>query len=491
VDGKTDASTVPGDMLTQVLLGQLPMFFAAHPRDVCVIGYGSGVTVHSVLTHPVSRVDTIEIEPQVVEASRFFEGVNGAPLQDRRQNLILDDARSALAYRKQDYDVIISEPSNPWMIGVNNLFTTEFYAQVRHRLRPGGVFCQWIQAYELSDESLRVLLNTVTGSFRQAHLFGSHMGADMLVIASDEPVSLSPSAATLLQENPEVRGDLGRVGVTDLADLAIFYTVPLLPPEAGSLLNTDDNSWMQYRAPLEMLRGDDPDRGFLRGTLRNVVDLFFPGEDEGRALLELGRAAHRRGTLPTLQFLARQLSEKGDLQGAGELQALAAGLEAELTRGEQVRGALTASEARIGEGDPAGAREALKQAQSTGLSTSEEFARAGFILMTAGGYEQAERYLNRAVELGDPRYMYKSLASRGACRYRLGRPEEGLSYISRAKQADPEGSLAYLLMASAFFDAGHRDSAVQEITEGRRIAPGDPRFAESLRYFTAAPSHPQ
>src|SRR2546428_7939149 len=160
-------------MLTQVLLGQVPMFFARQPRGVCVIGYGSGVTAHAVLTHSIRRMDIIEIEHQVVAASPFFEDVNGKPLSDPRHQLVLDDARTALAYRPQEYDVIISEPSNPWMAGVNNLFTAEFYTLVRRRLRPGGIFCQWVQSYEMSGETLGTILDTLSSSFPHTHLFSS------------------------------------------------------------------------------------------------------------------------------------------------------------------------------------------------------------------------------------------------------------------------------------------------------------------------------
>ncbi|PYQ10438.1 MAG: hypothetical protein DMH00_11295, partial [Acidobacteria bacterium] len=347
VDGKTDASTTKEDMLTQVLLGQVPMFFARQPRDVCVIGYGSGVTAHAVLTHPISRLDIIEIERQVVEASPFFEDVNGRPLSDPRRRLVLDDARTALAYGPQQYDVIISEPSNPWMAGVNNLFTTEFYTLVRKRLRPGGIFCQWIQSYELSDESLKTLLDTLAASFPHVHLFASHLTADTIVLASDTPLSLVPGAAELFPDRPEVAKDLVRAGVTSLPDLAILYTSPLPPPLPGAVLNNDDNSLIQYRAPVEMLRGTEPQRAFIQASLQDLEPLFFPGVEENRVLLELGRACHRKGALATLTYLSGLLKEKGQSEAGAELLGLAEGLRAQLAREERVRASLTAGESKI------------------------------------------------------------------------------------------------------------------------------------------------
>jgi len=137
VSGKTDASTGVDDVRTQLLLGHLSALFAREPRDAAVIGYGCGATVRAVLAHPTIRsVDVLEIERGVIGASPFFECVNGSPLADPRTRLIVEDGRAHVTYTRRDYDVIVSEPSNPWMAGVGNLFTTEFYRAARSRLPP-------------------------------------------------------------------------------------------------------------------------------------------------------------------------------------------------------------------------------------------------------------------------------------------------------------------------------------------------------------------
>src|SRR5437867_5179238 len=230
VDGKTDASTSDADMPPQVLLGQLPFFFAHRTQDACVIGFGSGVTSHAVLTHPVRRLDNIEIEAQVIAASRFFEQVNDRPLADPRSRLLVEDARTALLYRPQRYDVVISEPSNPWMAGVNNLFTREFYNLVRSRLNPGGIFCQWVQSYEMSAESLQIMLDTLAGSFPQVHVFSLNRGSDLILLASDRPLALAPGASELFPDRPDVAADLERIRIRSLSDLAILYTAAMPAP---------------------------------------------------------------------------------------------------------------------------------------------------------------------------------------------------------------------------------------------------------------------
>ncbi len=138
IDGKVDASNGP-DMVTQKLLAHLPLLLHPEPRDVCIIGLGSGVTLGAALRHPIASADVVEISPEVVEASSFFAADNGRALEDPRTHLIVGDGRSHLQLTSRRYDVIISEPSNPWMAGVASLFTREFFEAARSRLAPGGI----------------------------------------------------------------------------------------------------------------------------------------------------------------------------------------------------------------------------------------------------------------------------------------------------------------------------------------------------------------
>ena len=136
-NGKVDAST-GDDMPTQISAGLLPLLL--HPRapaphaKVALIGLASGVTAGAILQYPVERLDVVELEPAMPQAARFFNHVNNRPLQDPRLHLIADDGRNFLAAGTERYDVIINEPSNPWISGVSNLFTVEYFRIGRERL---------------------------------------------------------------------------------------------------------------------------------------------------------------------------------------------------------------------------------------------------------------------------------------------------------------------------------------------------------------------
>ena len=133
---------------------------ASGDTGVAIIGGGSGVTAGSALKHPIEKLDVVEISREVVAASRFFSHVNDDSLTDARTELIVGDGRNHLRYSDRQYDVIVSEPSNPWMSGMASLFTREFFAEARSRLAAGGIHCQWFHSYNMSLDDMRSVIAT-------------------------------------------------------------------------------------------------------------------------------------------------------------------------------------------------------------------------------------------------------------------------------------------------------------------------------------------
>ncbi|HEY8516192.1 MAG TPA: fused MFS/spermidine synthase [Candidatus Binatia bacterium] len=253
VNGKVDASSF-GDMSTQVLLGQIPLLYGPPAKNVLVIGYASGVTTGSVATHSeVERIDAVEIEPAIVEASRFFDRVSGSPLDDPRVHVVLDDARSFLAATREKYDVIISEPSNPWMSGVSNLFTREFFSIVRRALAPGGRLLQWVQLYALDPQALASIIAAVRAEFPYVYGFADFSGSpDLLLLAMDRPLGLEdlPRWEKL---PPKVQGDLQRIGNFSTIDL--WSLMRVTPKDVDALVakapvvNSDENLFIELGTP--------------------------------------------------------------------------------------------------------------------------------------------------------------------------------------------------------------------------------------------------
>jgi spermidine synthase len=251
IDGKVDASNF-GDMLTQKVLAHLPLLLHPRPRDVAIIGLGSGVTLAAALLHPVARADVVEISPEVVEASRFFAVENRNALADPHTRLILGDGRSHLRLSARKYDVIISEPSNPWMAGVAALFTREFFAAARDRLAPGGIICQWAHVYDISDGDLRSIVATFASVFPEGTmwLIGE---SDLLLIASTVPLdgALSNFEAEW-QRRSAVTADLRDVAALEpFALWSMFIGGPreLQQYTGNASMQTDDRMALEFSGP--------------------------------------------------------------------------------------------------------------------------------------------------------------------------------------------------------------------------------------------------
>lgn len=260
VNGKTDA-TLSGrmDMLTQVLLGQLPLLFARHAAEVCIIGYGSGVTTGAVLSHPVREAVTVEIEPAVIEAGSQFRTFVGDPLADPRSRLLIEDAGTYLRSSTRRFDAIVSEPSNLWIAGMADLFTRDFYQAARARLRSGGVFCQWVQCYQTSPGTVNTVLRTFGGVFPHGHAFYIDGAEDLILVASaDRDLPLQPDSLAFRMSAPSAARNLAGVGIESAADLLRFYRgrISSYVQSAGpGPVNTDDNAYLEHRAPFDLEEG--------------------------------------------------------------------------------------------------------------------------------------------------------------------------------------------------------------------------------------------
>jgi hypothetical protein len=197
------------DASTQMLLPLITLAHVPAARRAAVIGQGSGMSSHTLLGDPqLERLVTIEIEPEMIRASRMFYPANRRVFDDPRSTFALDDARSYFAARGERYDLILSEPSNPWVAGVSGLFTTEFYSLVKRFLTPHGVMGQWLHLSEINDGLVLSVVRAVAEQFPSYALYAVG-GNDVLIVASLDPVLPEPDWTVL--ERAGTREDLQRV----------------------------------------------------------------------------------------------------------------------------------------------------------------------------------------------------------------------------------------------------------------------------------------
>ncbi|HEV8481767.1 MAG TPA: fused MFS/spermidine synthase [Candidatus Eisenbacteria bacterium] len=466
VNGKSDAST-GGDMATQVFLGHIPMLFAPPHASVCVIGQGSGVTARAALEHAPRRLTVVELEPAVLQASRLFDAWSDTVLADPRVEIVVEDGRQHLQHAGRTYDVIISEPSNPWVAGVNNLFTVDFYRRVRTALAPRGVFCQWIQAYEISPAALGSLFRSFAQVFPNAEVFLVNFD---FVIVAPPPGAKVPAASLFLEnENNAVADYLrrfhldgnGTVAGAHLTGLAtLVQSFPAVP------LNTDDRPYVEYRAPIDLY--EPPSLQDLWSTVASspLADLgrWVRAEEVDSVAYRAGLYDCRMARWKRADAVARELRTQG-----AEGEKLADQVSALMTRGLQVAQVATLVD-EAAKALAAGDTPALKNDLSRALALDPEHPAANLLaarLATqAGALDQARRYLAVALRAESPLERSAAFVNLGLIEMREGHAAAGRAAFESARAAAPSEAEPYVYLSRWQQAAGHPDSARAVLEQG-------------------------
>ena len=348
INGKVDASS--GDEPTQLMVGYLPMLFNPGAKRVLVIGMGSGMTAKAVAAFPVEQLEVAEIEPAVIEGARFFAEKNGRIHDDPRVRFIPADGRNYLLAARKQYDVIISEPSNPWIAGVGNLFTREYYQLALRMLTEGGVFGQWMQTYAMAPEDLRMVYRTFAEVFPDVSLWAVNE-SDMLLIGTKWPQRLRyADLRAALQGRSVAQKDLRELGFEDAYSVLAMYLMPksaIVRMADRAQVNLDDIPRLEFSAPRNLGRDTttlntrltksfavrpavedaDPEQDRTGRLALLLAYGFRATRDRDRALEWVGRALRLTPGDPEARLLhARLLAEDGrPVTAAEELQKVLAG----------------------------------------------------------------------------------------------------------------------------------------------------------------------
>ena len=244
-----------GDMTTQQVQTHLPMLLHKNPKRVFYLGLGTGITAGAALDYPVEKVVVAEIAPTVIRASREFFGefTNGL-YGDPRVSVLGEDGWNVLRGAKEDFDLIISDLFIPWKAGTGTLYTIEHYETSKQRLRPGGLYAQWVPLYQVTEEEFASIARSMLQVFPSVTLWRGNFWAERPVVALighrdatplDVDAPLMRASQQALAEHRSGKGD----------------TVPLIAHYAGSMkvkdpvfanaaVNTDNRPIIEYRAPV-------------------------------------------------------------------------------------------------------------------------------------------------------------------------------------------------------------------------------------------------
>ncbi len=293
VNGKSDGN-IPIDNQTTGLLALLPALFSAKAERAFVIGYGTGMSVGELAAlDSIREVVVAEISSGVMEAAPLFEEMNRQALSNPKTKVIRSDAYRALLRSEGDYDIIISEPSNPWVTGVENVFALEFLEAAKRRLRPGGVYALWFHNYETNQESVELVLNTYRQVFGRVSIWNGRPN-DLILLGFDDRAP-APSIDKLVQSlsRPDFQRQLGAIEIEGISALLAHEVVPIGVVHEANLpagLHTLRHPRLSHTAA----------RGFFTGAATQLPSMLNAGSVRLGMENSLLRnyAAHFDGQLP-------------------------------------------------------------------------------------------------------------------------------------------------------------------------------------------------
>jgi spermidine synthase len=294
INGKPDAGT-DIDLATQSLVGHLPMLAKPHAKDVFVLGMGSGITAGALLAYPAERIIVAENCEPVIRAARYFEEWNYHVLDDPRVRVWREDARTVLKLNPQLYDVIITEPSNPWTVGVGSVFSREYYSLAASRLKPGGIVAAWFHLYETSDDIVAMVLRTFSSVFPYMEIWEN--GADIVFLGSLQPWETGPDVFRKSFDIDRVRTDMWMIDIQSpealLAKQVASQRTAFAIAGGPGPIQSDLFPILEYYAP----------RAFFVGAKSQMLDRY----DE-RTRQQLLAPAQKRSTLSSLPLINAQIT---------------------------------------------------------------------------------------------------------------------------------------------------------------------------------------
>ncbi|MCP4345672.1 MAG: hypothetical protein GY795_09110 [Desulfobacterales bacterium] len=267
INGKADSSTI-GDTATLKLLAHIPALLAEKRNNIMVVGLGTGVTAGELTLYPdADCIDVAEISPSVIEALPYFHKFTNNVHENQKVVIHKGDAFRILGRSRKKWDIITSEPSNPWVSGVDLLFTQEFYKLAREHLTENGILVQWIHVYYASPAMVGMIVNTIQQEFKEAHVFMVN-GADLLLVASQSDFSLKDieRAENTLNSNEQVRSSLKTVNIESFEAILIreiWSPLYMLYNFSDYGKQTMDNPRLHYEAGKNFFTGGTITADFL------------------------------------------------------------------------------------------------------------------------------------------------------------------------------------------------------------------------------------
>ncbi len=263
-NGKFDANDT-GEMPAQIGFALIPSMFSSAQDNALVIGFGSGQTASVIQKLGYKDIDICEMSPGHIEAAKkYFNHINNNVLDESNVHLWMEDGRNFLGRSKTSYDLISIEISSIWFSGASNLYSREFYQQVRKHLSHGGILQQWMQLHHLSMTEIATILATVREAFSYVEVWDN--AGQAIILASQEPLAFHPERwqQFMVSENLqaarriylEVAGETDDIHFQHQRRFLTTDQIDFILMEIPHVIHTDRNKWLEFHTPLYYLNDD-------------------------------------------------------------------------------------------------------------------------------------------------------------------------------------------------------------------------------------------
>jgi spermidine synthase len=473
-NGKEDASS-HGDRLTQALSSHIPLLFHPDPEKVMVLGLASGMTAGEVLHYPVEQLDVLEINDQVVKAAELFNPWNNHCLTDSRARIIVQDGRNHLELTSETYDVIISEPSNPWMAGMANLFTLEHFETVKRSLTEDGIFVQWIHSYAMDWSTFAMVGRTFAEVFPDGILMRT-MTSDFLLVGFSGGRNLEMGVA---EKNIVYARRSGNITIRNPGVMfSLIVTEDLKRLFGDGPLHTDNRPRLEFAAP-KNLGKSDPD---IEKRLQEASRL---SEQTKKMVASNGNID---ASLDILELMTADSSppfEDIDLDRASEAQKTRyLGILMDYCSGEVVSDyemfpddeyKIQCAELQLGD---------IREYLASGNEDSHAYYRLALALKIMGDTGTAIDALQKSIAL-DPD-DYSTRMELGYILGTEGRLDDAAAQYSEALRINPGSAEAYHNLGVTFFQSGKPSGAIYNYYQALKFDPDSAKAHNNLGIVLAA-----
>ncbi|OHE01769.1 MAG: hypothetical protein A2W82_10950 [Sulfurimonas sp. RIFCSPLOWO2_12_36_12] len=263
-------------LLSEFLLGEIPLLLNPSAKKAFVIGYGGGITVKALSMSELGSVDAVELEPAVLDAIRTLYDNRLPTDNDKRVNVTINDARNTLLMSKEGYDIIVSQPSHPWLSGASNIMNRDFFEIVKSRLSKNGINAQWVPLYYIDIATLKSIIKAYTDTFEYAVSFVNLSTREFLMFGSKEPIVFNYEAMQKQMLRPDVSAVFKHHNIQNPEDLMNSFALSrekLVEIAAAAEAATDKNLLTEtFKSRYEEIEGNSFDTfGFLKGHLSNDI----------------------------------------------------------------------------------------------------------------------------------------------------------------------------------------------------------------------------